>query len=206
MGSTYSHLSLGERRWIEEMLNARFSVTRIAAELGRHRSTVHREIARTFHHTAFRDRFGNGYRGYYGVAAHRMAWHRRHSGAKLARNPALLAHVLGRRRAGWSPEQIAGRLKLDQADVGCVSHETIYQHVYSREGRRAGLFALLASAWARRRQLRGRKPRQGPIPPEHWIGARPACVADRTEFGHWEADLVILHPDPKVTGARLTSP
>ncbi|HYC03504.1 MAG TPA: helix-turn-helix domain-containing protein [Azospirillaceae bacterium] len=71
MGSTYSHLSLGERRWIEEMLNARFSVTRIADELGRHRSTVHREIARNFHHTAFRDRFGNGYRGYHSVARDR---------------------------------------------------------------------------------------------------------------------------------------
>jgi len=192
MGSAYTHLSLGERRCIEEMLNAGLPVIRIAAELGRHRSTLHREIARNFHHTAFRDRFGNAHRGYYCVAAHRMARHRRRSGAKLARNPALLAHVLGRLRAGWSPEQIAGRLKLEPVEVGRVSHETIYRHVYSPEGRRAGLFALLASARHRRRQLRGRKPRQGPIPPEHWIDARPAGAADRTEFGHWECDLVIF--------------
>jgi len=192
MGSAYSHLSLSERREIEEMLNAGLPVTRIAAALGRHRSTVHREVGRNFHHTAFRDRFGNGYRGYYGVAAHRMAWHRRHSGAKLSRNPALLAHVLGRLRAGWLPEQIAGRLKLEPAEVGRVSHETIYQHVYSPEGRRAGLFALLASARRWRRQRQRRKARQGSIPPEHWIGARPAKAADRAEFGHWEADLAIF--------------
>ncbi|MEE3625020.1 IS30 family transposase [Nitrospirillum sp. BR 11752] len=192
MGSHYSHLDLSERRLIEAGLAAGLSVAALASTLGRHRSTVYREIARHFYHTAERDRWGHGYRGYYCVAAHRAAGRRRYGCAKLARNPALLAHVLSKLRAGWSPEQIAGRLKVEPEVVGCVSHETIYRYVYSAEGRRDGLFALLAMARHRRRRLRGRKPRQGAIPPERWITARPASVADRSEFGHWECDLVLF--------------
>ncbi len=52
MGTHYSHISLCERRRIGEMLEARMPVPLIAKSLGRHRSTVHREISRNFYHTS----------------------------------------------------------------------------------------------------------------------------------------------------------
>lgn len=42
----HTELSLRERRTIEDMLNAKMSVDKISAEIGRHRSTVFREIKR----------------------------------------------------------------------------------------------------------------------------------------------------------------
>ena len=42
----HTELDLRERRAIEDMLNVQMSVDKIAAEIGRHRSTVYREINR----------------------------------------------------------------------------------------------------------------------------------------------------------------
>jgi IS30 family transposase len=92
-------------------------------------------------------------------------------------------------RWGWSPEQIAGRLRR-QAAQHRTSHESIYRWIYGPIGRRERLQRYLARAKPRR----GRRPRAGrrepAIPnrtPIHWRPARGSC---RTEFGHWEADLM----------------
>ena len=42
----HTELDLRERRVIEDMLNAKMPVCRIASELGRHRSSIYREIKR----------------------------------------------------------------------------------------------------------------------------------------------------------------
>jgi IS30 family transposase len=193
MGERYSHLSLAERRVIGEMWEASLPVCQIVARLGRHRGTIHRELNRNFYHTSFRDRFGNDYRGYYCMTANAMAGRRRrHGRVELLSSPALLAHVVERLQAGWSPQQIYGRLRIEPQPVGRISHESIYRHVYSPEGYEAKLYALLAVARRHRRRQKGRKPRSPVVPAERWIEARPAEVADRSQFGHWEADLVIL--------------
>jgi IS30 family transposase len=192
MGRGYAHLDLAERRRIATLLEARVPVSAMAAELGRHRSTIHREIARNFSHTGFRDRWGQDYRGYYAVAGHGMAQRRRTSQAKLLRYPGLRAHIVARLRDGWSPQQIAGRLKHDMHPEGYASHETIYQHVYGSCGRAARLYTLLTTARRQRRRRFGRKPRATPIPLERSITARPAHIACRREFGHWEGDLMIF--------------
>ncbi len=206
MGECYSHLSLAERGVIDEMLQASMPVCKIAARLGRHRGTIHREINRNFYHTSFRDRFGNDYRGYYCMTANAMACRRRRRGrVKLLRCPALLAHVVERLQAGWSPQQVSGRLKIEPEPVGRISHESIYRHVYSPEGHEAKLYALLAVARRHRRRQKGRKPRSPVVPAERWIEARPAEVADRSQFGHWEADLVIFarkHGQSNVTSLQ----
>ncbi len=54
--------------------------------------------------------------GYYPMMAQDQALARRRRLAKLARHDGLLAHVVDRLRAGWSPQQIAGRLRLAEAD------------------------------------------------------------------------------------------
>ena len=53
---------------------------------------------------------------------------------KLTLKPVLRDHVIARLREGWSPQQIAGRLKLDASDGATVSHETIYRFIYGPEG------------------------------------------------------------------------
>ena len=65
MGACYSHLSLDDRRVISEMVLARFPVTAIARHLGRHRSSIYREINRNFHHTNYKDCWDKAYRKYF---------------------------------------------------------------------------------------------------------------------------------------------
>ena len=65
MGACYSHLSLGDRRVISEMVLARFPVTAIARHLGRHRSSIYREINRNLHHTNYKDCWDKAYRKYF---------------------------------------------------------------------------------------------------------------------------------------------
>ncbi|QCN94596.1 IS30 family transposase [Azospirillum argentinense] len=192
MGRQYSHIDLAERRRIQKMRDAKVPVVVIAAELGRHRSTIHREIRRNFYHDPFRDRWGQEYRGYYCTTADAYARKRRARRAKLALRPELRDHVIAKLRAGWSPQQIAGRLRRKPLPCGTVSHETIYRFIYGPDGRGLNLYALLAVARRRRRQRSGRKPRSGPIPAQHWIANRPAEVVTRQSFGHWEGDLIIF--------------
>ena len=104
-------------------------------------------------------------------------------------------YVIDKLERCWSPEQIAGRLRLDSASGGSVCHETIYRYVYGPEGRAAGLYRHLPKARRQRRPRYGRKPRASFIPAARSIEHRPPEVEDRQTFGHWEADLLIFRRD-----------
>jgi hypothetical protein len=79
----HTELDLRERRAIEDMLNAKMPVSKIAAEIGRHRSTVYREINRNY----FNDEELPELNGYYGMVAHQKASERRSRRRKLIRLP-----------------------------------------------------------------------------------------------------------------------
>ena len=150
MARTYRHLDLGERRTLFRLIEARTPVGEIARRLGRHPSTIYRELGRN----RFRDG-DRGFRGYFPLTAQDLARRRRQRRRKLAANPTLRGHVVERLEAGWSPQQIAGRLKHEQADGrATVCHETIYRHVYGPEGREDGLYRHLPKARRRRRRAR----------------------------------------------------
>lgn len=121
----HTELDLHERRAIEGMLNAKVPVSKIAAEIGRHRSTDYREIKRNY--------FTNDelpyLNGYYGMNAQKYASDRRARRRKLIRLEDLRAHVITQLKIGWTPEQIAGRLGFDGQPVR-VSHETIYAFTF----------------------------------------------------------------------------
>ena len=125
----HTELDLRDRRAIEDMLNAKVPVSKIAVEIGRHRSTAFREIKRN----KFVDEELPKLNGYYGVNAQRSAVHRHARRRKLVRFVDLRQHVIAQLMVGWSPEQIAGRFQLDGQPLR-VSQETIYAYVYSPDG------------------------------------------------------------------------
>src|SRR5215203_6749553 len=110
MAKAYRQLDLDERRTLFRLMEAGRPVGEIAARLGRHRSTVYRELGRN----RFRDG-DRGFCGYFPLTAHDLAHRRRRRRRKLAADHALREHVVERLEAGWSPQQIAGRLKQEQA-------------------------------------------------------------------------------------------
>ena len=181
----YTHLDLDERRKLYQLINAGRSPRQAAVELGRHSSTIYRELKRNH-------RFDEEpmFRGYFPVTAHSMATGRRLRGAKISRYPELARYVVDRLEAAWSPEQIAGYLRHRTAGPLRVSHETIYQFVYGPDGEAAKLARLLPTGRRKRRRRYARKPRGLNIPPAHTIAARPPDIAKRGDFGHWEGDLI----------------
>ena len=178
MGQRYSQLTLEERCRLRGLIEMRLSKVEIARRLGRHRSTVDRELARN-----------SNVDGYRPDTADRRAWVRRFRGSRIERSTRLSADIEDRLAMGWSPEQIAGRMELEGVEHA-VCTESIYRHVFSPAGRRAGLPKLLPQ----HKSLRGRRARNGrrepSIPNRSSIDQRPKSAEDRQEFGHWEGDLM----------------
>ena len=186
------HLTLDERRVLvlARLLHQKISVTQIAAQLGRHRSSIHREIRRNTWHDIEVPMAS----GYWHMTAQQLADARRARQCKLIRHMDLRAAVIDRLKVGWSPEQIAGRLALEHARPR-VCHETIYRYVYSQDGRSQELARHLPERHRCRKPRFARKPRSLVFPERCMIRHRPVAVKNREEFGHWEADLMIFRKE-----------
>ncbi|UPA27323.1 IS30 family transposase [Shinella oryzae] len=199
MSRCYTQITLADRRRLHQLVAARMPINEMARQLGRHRSTIYREIKRnTFH-----DRDLPEYDGYYSTVADDIAKERRRRLRKLRRYPNLRKEIIDRLEARWSPEQIAGRLLLDGHSLVRVCKETIYRFIYSKEDYGLGLYQYLPEARRKRRPLRSRKPRDGAFPASHRISERPDFIGDRSRFGHWEGDLLIF--ERPLGHANLTS-
>jgi transposase, IS30 family len=198
-------LSVSEREEIALGLAGGLSQAVIARRLGRHRSTISREVARNGQHR-FRaggggggDDLGRGGRPriYRAIFAQQHAERRRArpKPAKLAVQDELRGWVQHGLDQRWSPEQIASSLRVEFPDRPemRVSHETIYQSLYvqSRGALRRELTVCLRTGRAIRRPQRRIDERRGRIAGMVMISERPPEVADRAVPGHWEGDLII---------------
>lgn len=106
------------------------------------------------------------------------------------KNPTIYSYVYDKLRCGWSPEQIAGRLKRDNNDQTVICHETIYNYVYSPEGKSKQLSEYLVRKHRKRRPWYGRCLYRRGIANRTSIRERPEEINNRSIFGHWEIDLV----------------
>ena len=186
MGQSYSQFSLEERIKLAELHREGCSNTQIAAALGRSTSSIGRELKRNR-----ADSQTSGYRPDY---AQQLTAARRWSGCKLDRDVRLREQVLTRLEWGWSPVQIAGRLKRDLGEA-VISHESIYRFIYDQIRRHNDF------SWRRylpkAKFRRGRRPGKGGSPALHIkyrisIDKRPAAADDRVQPGHWEADFMLF--------------
>ena len=139
-------LCFDERTRIEAMRGAQLSVDEIADRLGRHRSTVYRELAR-----------GGGLDGYCARAAHRQAGvdAARPKTPKLAGDPVLAGEVAEGLKQGWSPHAVSADLR-GAGLVVCA--ETIYRACYANH-RDSGLKADSWKELPRGRRRRKRRSR-----------------------------------------------
>lgn len=182
---SYSHLSSEERRVIFHCFNYGLSRAEIGRRLGRHRSTISREIKRGAR------RYGPRYDGIYAqeqaVKNRRKARHRRRIS-----NTQLVAYVQKRLQAYWPPEAIAGRLPIvfpDRPDMR-ISPEQIYQWIYADSRARGVLHRYLRRGHTYRRRRRRLARLRGRFADRVDINQRPAIVNARERFGDWEGDTV----------------
>ncbi len=174
---SYTQLTREQRYQIYALKKAGHNQTQMAAIIGVHKATVSREL--------FRNR---GRRGYRPKQAEELATERRLAARTRRIRPATWALVEALVRREWSPEQISGRLKLEKQ--GFVSHERIYQHIYSDKATGGTLYLSLRCQKKRRKRY-GTHSRRGQIPNRVGIERRPKVVEARRRIGDWEADTVI---------------
>ena len=189
MGSRYNHLSYRERLLIQEDRRNGLGVRAIARHLGRDPSTVSRELRRDV-----RPMQGmyNAPGAFFSALARRKS--PRPGRRKLRAGTALFEKVVRHLQEGWSPLQIAGRLRRMEGDDASrrACHESIYMALYALprgELRRSLLACLRQGRQARRPRSRG-SDRRGFVPDELRIAVRPEEIAERLIPGHWEGDFL----------------
>jgi IS30 family transposase len=116
---------------------------------------------------------------------------RRQRAAVLETDARLASHVTDRPSEGWTPERIAGRLRLGiEPGLRAVCAETIHGWIYRAGQKAERLWRFLTRRHARRRKRHGRTSRDT-IAGKIRISRRSDDADARLTVGHCEADLVI---------------
>ena len=188
---TYQRLTNEEREEISRSIAKGIGLPEIAEKLGRHRTTIWREVKRS--------RGKTGYRAFSASKkAQTRAASRRKGKRKLTKNEELARYVVDKLKQKWSPQEVSERLKIEYpVDMEMrISHESIYQYIYvlpRGELKRTLIKALRQEHKYRRNRQKGLKTEEtsGKIANMLSIEERPAEVADRAVPGHWEGDLIL---------------
>ena len=200
MKTTYEHLNAEERGSIMAMKLNGSSARSIAGALARSPSTICRELRRNGYKydceigPIGRPRVSGGYDAGRAGARARRVRRAAQPTRKLDPQSPLWHKVRALLEQFWSPEQIAGILKLEHPGQRALqaSHETIYTAIYAmpRGALRRELVALLRQGrGARKPRCRGAD-RRGSMQDMLSIHVRPPEANDRLLPGHWEGDLI----------------
>lgn len=187
---SYHHLTIEARCQIYTLKSKNYSIRAIADFVQVAPSTISREIRRN-----------TGQRGYRYQQAHRLATERRRTASSVHRSWSIelqsqIEWMISAQQ--WSPEQIAGRLKLRGIHI---SHERIYQHVHQDRQQGGTLYKHLRHQGKPYYYRRGKTAGKGLIPGRVDIDERPDIVDHKSRLGDWEVDTMI---GPKHKGALLS--
>jgi IS30 family transposase len=176
----YHQLSTEERYEIAAMRRQGLRMVAMAKHLGRHRSTLYREVKRN------QSVHDGRYRASHSVE--KASGRKRRARRNFQYGPTEFASIEPLIRKGFSPEQIVGRRNLEGQPV--MSHETIYRWIW-RDKRCGGtLWRHLRGARKQRRKRYGRYDSRGRLAGKKSIEQRPPVVANRRRIGDWEIDTV----------------
>lgn len=176
----YAQLTSGERYMVSALVKQGVHAAGIARNLGRHRSTISRQLRRNA------TRYDGRYRA--AKAIEYCNGRRRRCRKKSQFGPEAWHQVEALLAEKHSPEQITGALRARRLPV--MSHETIYRYVRQDRKRGGRLYRNLRLPKRWRKRYRSVDSR-GVLPGKRVIGERPAVAEGRTQLGHWEIDTVM---------------
>jgi len=176
----YHRLSTEERYAIAAMRQQQLGVTAMAKHLGRHRSTLYREVKRnqSVHDGRYRA----------SQAVEKASGRQRGSCRNFQYGPTEFRPIATLIRQRFSPAQIVGRRQLEGQAV--MSHETIYRWLWMDKRGGGTLWRHLRGARKQRRKRYGRYDSRGRLAGKKTFEQRPAVVASRQRIGDWEMDTV----------------
>jgi len=179
----YQHLSSEERFYIWNALREGNSQKQVAESLGRHPSTISREIRR--------NRYARSKMYTHHWACEIVRWRKRFTADKKHRKvtPEIGGMIEQLIKQYLSPEQVSGYLKTHHNLS--LSHETIYRYIYEDKQRYEELKPFLRQGKKLRRKRYGTGARVSKIPNRTCISERPKIVDKKTRIGDWECDSVI---------------
>ena len=169
-------LTVFEREQIAHFRSHELSKAEIARRLGRHRSTIGRELARN----------GDGV-NYWASSAQQKARARRQQRPRKLDDEKLNEYVRCGLAQCWSPDQIAGRSRCDfhGQPRRWLSHTTVYRWIAADLDRQHWESFLRFGRRRRQPETRGK------LPARAEIAGRPEVVDERHRFGDWEGDTVV---------------
>jgi IS30 family transposase len=173
----YAQLTQEQRYQIAVLKKAGHMQVEIARLIGVDKSTISRELRRN-----------HGLRGYRPKQAHRLAVERRQAKVRPRITEQEWQRIHALLRQEWSPDEIGERLRLEGQRA--VSHEWIYQHVYTDKQNGGDLHSFLRCQKQRKKRY-GSNNRRGKIPNRIGIEHRPSVVDLKSRFGDWESDTII---------------
>lgn len=198
MREKFSHISKEERRIIEINLDNGKSIRKIAEFLGRDHSAIAREIKR--------NTVNNEYK--YKKAQHKAYVRRYHAKfqiTKIKKDKEIEEYVVSRLNAGHSPDQIAGRMKVEYR-LGYIDYyvrkDAIYNFLYSVWGEQYCIY--LKSQRKRRKRRSEKKTERVLIKNKVSIHKRDPKVKEMKEFGHFEADTLGKPKNSVSVGVGIT--
>ena len=177
----YKQLTLQKRYHISTLLERGYSQKEIAAHIGVHPSTISREIRRNW------DSRLDGY--LYSTAQLHTQYRHQSKPKHHVMNPTIEKYIRDKLKAGWSPEQISGRMKRDKMDS--ISHEAIYQFIYRNKANKGRLYTYLRHKNKQYHKRSNDYQRRGIIIDRTMIDHRPKIVEKKRRIGDLEIDTVI---------------
>lgn len=184
----YTHFTLDERKYLQELLNKGHSMREIANILGRAPSSVSREIKRNRSMRRTSKNQGNPY-CYHAWKANNDAICRRKKSKirRLLPDTAEYNYVVEKLGLFWSPETISKCWSLHHPDARQISFSSIYRDLKQN---RLATVSRKGNLRRRGKKRQTRNANYNTIHPERLIVDWPEEIKNRTRFGDLEGDTV----------------
>ena len=185
---SYTHFTLEERKYLQQLLSEGYSFRKIAAILERHPSTISREVKRNKAKYRPHKKPDNQY-WYNHWHAYKCYIRRRREQNRQALKPGTPEwdYIIAGLQQYWSPEMVCGRWRKEFPERKPLCVSTIYRYI------KLGRFPkITAKQHLRRRgkRIQTRNANYNSIQPDRIIPEWPEEIRNRIRIGDWEGDTV----------------
>lgn len=176
---SYHQLTSGERYMLQALRLQGLNNAQIARAMGRHRSTIGRELERNCYGRRYQPEEADG------AARARRSKSRR----RWYFSDEQLSLAIRMIRQEWSPQQVSDWFRRHR--IFNISHQTLYRYVWYDRVYGGTLYMHLRQAGKKRRKSYGSADSRGVMGGKRHISERPAGAQNRSRVGHWEIDTVM---------------